>query len=112
MPLAHQARRKWQTTEDPEYEIKIQEALMVSTLGDIVGKSSRCHDLREFPGMFWNISSAYKFVICYVYSLVCNGIHYIPSQTNVRLGFCDRYLGSGNCSCVYYSIPYRMYLYS
>jgi len=85
---------------------------MVSTLGDIVGKSSRCHDLREFPGMFWNISSAYKFVICYVYSLVCNGIHYIPSQTNVRLGFCDRYLGSGNCSCVYYSIPYRMYLYS
>jgi len=27
MPLAHQARRKRRTTEDPEYEIKIQEAM-------------------------------------------------------------------------------------
>ena len=40
-------------------------------------------------GSFWNISLVYKFVISYIYSLVCNGIHLIPSQTNVRLGFCD-----------------------
>ena len=32
----------------------------------------------------------YKFVISYIYSLVCNGICFIPSQTNVRLGFCDK----------------------
>jgi len=54
-----------------------------------VGKSSRRCDPREIPGMFWNISSVHKFVICYVYSLVCNGIH-LPSQTNVRLDFCDK----------------------
>jgi len=25
-----------------------------------------------------------------MYSLVCNGIPLIPSQTNMQLGFCDR----------------------
>ena len=40
-------------------------------------------------GSFWNISLVYKFVISYIYLLVCNGIYLIPSQTNVRLGFCD-----------------------
>ena len=48
---------------------------------------------------FWNISLVYKFVICCIYLLVCNGIHFIPSQTNMQLGFCNRwmfqrYLGS------------------
>ena len=32
---------------------------------------------------FWNILLVYKFVISYIYSLVCNGICFIPSQTNV-----------------------------
>ena len=40
-------------------------------------------------GSFWNISLVYKFVISYIYSLVCNRICLIPSQTNVRLGFWD-----------------------
>jgi len=54
-----------------------------------VGKSSRRRDPVEFLGSFWNISLVYKFVVCYIYSLVCNGIRLIPSRTNVRLGFCD-----------------------
>ena len=39
---------------------------------------------------FWNISLVYKFVISYIYSLVCNGIRFILSQTNVQLGFCNK----------------------
>jgi len=57
-----------------------------------VGKSSRRCDLAEFSGTFWNISLVYKFVIHCIYSLVCNGIRLIPSQTNVRLRFCDNEL--------------------
>jgi len=53
----------------------------------LVGKSSRRRDLAEFPGMFWNISLVYKFVIHCIYLLVCNGIRLIPSQTNLRLRF-------------------------
>jgi len=53
-----------------------------------VGKSSQCGDLAEFLGTFWNVSLAYKSVISY--SLVCNRIHFIPSQTNLWLGFCDK----------------------
>ena len=57
-------------------------AMPMSLLGS-VEKSSRRRDLVE-------VSLVYKFVICYIHSLVCNGIRCIPSQTNVRLGFCDR----------------------
>ena len=60
------------------------------SLKESVGKSSWHRDPAEFPGRFWNISLVYKFVICCIYSLVCNRIHFIPSQTNVRLGFYDR----------------------
>jgi len=52
-----------------------------------------CWGIKPTPwsgGSFWNISLVYKFVISYIYSLVCNGIHFIPSQTNVRLGFCNK----------------------
>jgi len=52
---------------------------------------SQCWEIKPTPwsgGSFWNVSLVYKFV-CYIYSLVCNGIRLIPSQTNVRLGFCD-----------------------
>ena len=51
-----------------------------------------CWGIKPTPwsgGSFWNISLVYKFVISCIYSLVCNGIRFIPSQTNVRLGFCD-----------------------
>jgi len=30
-----------------------------------------------------------RFVICCIYSLVCKGIRFIPSQTNMRLRFCN-----------------------
>jgi len=53
-----------------------------------------CWGIKPMPwsgGSFWNISLVYKFVISCIYSLVCNGIRFIPSQTNVRLGFCDTY---------------------
>jgi len=54
-----------------------------------------CWEIKPTPwsgGSFWNSSLVYKFVICYIHSLVCNGIRFIPSQTNVRLVFCDRAL--------------------
>ena len=53
-----------------------------------------CWGIKPTPwsgGSFWNILLVYKFVISYIYSLVCNGIRLIPSQTNVRLGFCDSF---------------------
>jgi len=53
----------------------------------------RCWGIKPTPwssGSFWNISLVYKFVISYIYSLVCNGICFIPSQTNMGLGFCNR----------------------
>jgi len=40
---------------------------------------------------FWNVFLVYKSIVI-IYLLVCNGIRFIPSQTNVRLGFCDRSL--------------------
>jgi len=54
-----------------------------------VGKSSRRRDPVEVLRTFWNIFEYVRFVISCIYSLVCNGIRFIPSQTNVRLGFCD-----------------------
>jgi len=55
-----------------------------------VGKSSRQWSGWIFGNLLECFSLLYKFVICYIHSLVCNGIHFIPSQTNVRLDFCDR----------------------
>jgi len=74
-----------------ECPLKDQAPYQIHSLsGDnCVGKSSWHHDLAEFPGRFWNISVVYKFVICCIYSLVCNRICFIPSQTNVQPGFCD-----------------------
>ena len=68
-----------------ECPLKDQAPYQIHSLsGDnCVGKSS-WH--RELPGMFWNISLVYKFVICCICSLVCNKICFIPSQTNVQLG--------------------------
>jgi len=47
---------------------------------------------RQWSGwIFGNLlecfSLLYKFVICYIHSLVYNGIHFIPSQTNMWLVF-------------------------
>ena len=56
----------------------------------LAGKSSQRGDPAEFLGIFWNVFLQYislKFVISY--SSVCNGIHFMPSQTNVQLVFCD-----------------------
>ena len=62
----------------------IKDRSLVFLPADInVGESSRRRDPVEASGIL------YKFVISYIYSLVCNGIRLIPSQTNVRLGFCD-----------------------
>jgi len=54
-----------------------------------------CWEIKLTPwsgGSFWNISLVFKFVVCCNYSLVCNGICFIPSQTNARLGCCDKLL--------------------
>jgi len=62
----------------------------IIVISRIVGKSSWCCDPAEFSGTFWNVSLVYKCVICYIYLLVCNRIRFIPSQTNVWLGFCNK----------------------
>jgi len=55
------------------------------------GQSPRlpwCWEIKLTPWSGWihrNLLEYISFVICCIYLLVCNGIHFIPSQTNVRL---------------------------